>query len=218
MNTLDRYELFIGGEWVKPESGQYIDIISPSTGEKLGEFAAANDKDVDKAVAAAREAFEGEYGSWSKEKRVQLLLDIAAKIDANAEYLAKLESMDNGKPIRETMGADVPLVSDHFKYFASILRADEDEISKLDGRFISVRKREPWGVVGQMIPWNFPLLMAAWKLAPAIAGGNTVVISPSSYTSLSILEFMRLIEDILPKGLINPVSYTHLTLPTSDLV
>ena len=161
MNTLDRYELFIGGEWVKPESGQYIDIISPSTGEKLGEFAAANDKDVDKAVAAAREAFEGEYGSWSKEQRVQLLLDIAAKIDENTEYLAKLESMDNGKPIRETLNGDIPLVSDHFKYFAAVLRADEDEITKLGGRFVSVRKREPIGVVGQMIPWNFPLLMAA---------------------------------------------------------
>ena len=206
MERLERYELFINGEWIKPESGEYIDIISPSTGEKLGEFAAANDADVDKAVAAAREAFEGEYGSWSKEQRVQLLLDIAAKVDENADYLAELESMDNGKPIRETKGADIPLVSDHFKYFAAVLRADEDEITKLGGRFISVRKREPYGVVGQMIPWNFPLLMAAWKLAPAIAGGNTIVISPSSHTSLSILEFMRLIEDVLPKGVINLVT------------
>lgn len=206
MERLERYELFINGEWIKPESGEYIDIISPSTGEKLGEFAAANDADVDKAVEAAREAFEGEYGSWSKEQRVQLLLDIAAKVDENADYLAELESMDNGKPIRETKGADIPLVSDHFKYFAAVLRADEDEITKLSGRFISVRKREPYGVVGQMIPWNFPLLMAAWKLAPAIAGGNTIVISPSSHTSLSILEFMRLIEDVLPKGVINLVT------------
>ena len=206
MERLERYELFINGEWIKPESGEYIDIISPSTGEKLGEFAAANDADVDKAVAAAREAFEGEYGSWSKEQRVQLLLDIATKVDENADYLAELESMDNGKPIRETKGADIPLVSYHFKYFAAVLRADEDEITKLGGRFISVRKREPIGVVGQMIPWNFPLLMAAWKLAPAIAGGNTIVISPSSHTSLSILEFMRLIEDVLPKGVINLVT------------
>ena len=143
---------------------------------------------------------------WPKEKRVELLLAIAEKIDENIEYLSRLESMDNGKPIRETMGADLPLVADHFKYFASVLRADEDEITKLDGRFISIRKREPWGVVGQMIPWNFPLLMAAWKLAPALAGGNTIVLSPSSHTSLSIIELIRIIEDILPKGVINLVT------------
>ena len=206
MKILDRYELFINGEWIKPESGEYIDIISPSTGEKLGEFAAANDKDVDKAVEAARACFEGEFSSYSKEQRVQLLLDIAARVDENIEYLAKLESMDNGKPIRETLNGDIPLVSDHFKYFAAVLRADEDQITKLGGRFVSIRKREPWGVVGQMIPWNFPLLMAAWKLAPAIAGGNAIVISPSSNTSLSILEFVRIIEDVLPKGLINVVT------------
>ena len=206
METLDRYELFINGEWIKPESGEYIDIISPSTGERLGEFAAANDKDVDKAVEAARACFEGEYGSWPKEKRVDLLLEIAKRVEDNREYLARLESMDNGKPIRETLNGDIPLVADHFKYFAAVLRADEDQITKLGGRFVSVRKREPWGVVGQMIPWNFPLLMAAWKLAPAIAGGNTIVISPSSNTSLSILEFIRIIEDILPKGLINLVT------------
>ena len=206
MKILDRYELFINGEWIKPESGEYIDIISPSTGEKLGEFAAANSADVDKAVDAARAAFESDFRFWSKEQRVQLLLDIAARVDENIEYLAKLESMDNGKPIRETLNGDIPLVSDHFKYFAAVLRADEDQITKLGGRFVSIRKREPWGVVGQMIPWNFPLLMAAWKLAPAIAGGNTIVISPSSNTSLSILEFIRIIEDILPKGLINVVT------------
>ena len=206
MSTLDRYELFIDGQWVKPDSGEYIDIISPSTGENLGEFAAANEKDVDKAVDAARRAFEGEYCLWPKEKRVELLLAIAERIDENIEYLSRLESMDNGKPIRETMGADLPLVADHFKYFASVLRADEDEITKLDGRFISIRKREPWGVVGQMIPWNFPLLMAAWKLAPALAGGNTIVLSPSSHTSLSIIELIRIIEDILPKGVINLVT------------
>lgn len=206
METLDRYELFINGEWIAPESGEYIDIISPSTGEKLGEFAAANESDVDKAVEAAHRAFEGDFGSWSKEQRVELLLAIADRVEENLEYLARLESMDNGKPIRETMAADIPLVADHFKYFAAILRADEDQITKLGGRFISIRKREPWGVVGQMIPWNFPLLMAAWKLAPAIAGGNTIVISPSSHTSLSILEFIRIIEDLLPKGLINLVT------------
>ena len=206
MKILDRYELFINGEWIKPESGEYIDIISPSTGEKLGEFAAANSADVDKAVDAARAAFESDFRFWSKEQRVQLLLDIAARVDENIEYLAKLESMDNGKPIRETLNGDIPLVSDHFKYFAAVLRADEDQITKLGGRFVSIRKREPWGVVGQMIPWNFPLLMAAWKLAPAIAGGNTIVISPSSNTSLSILEFIRIIEDVLPKGLINVVT------------
>lgn len=206
MEFLKKYELFIDGEWVEPETGEYIDVINPATGEKLSEFAAAGEKDVDKAVDAARAAFEGEYGSWSKEQRVQLLLDIAKVVDDNLEYLAKVETMDNGKAIRETMGGDIPLVADHFKYFAALLRSDEDQISKLGGRLVSIRKREPFGVVGQLIPWNFPLLMAAWKLAPAIAGGNTVVLSPSSNTSLSILEFIRLTKDIIPKGVVNIVT------------
>lgn len=206
MEFLKKYELFIDGEWVEPETGEYIDVINPATGEKLSEFAAAGEKDVDKAVDAARAAFEGEYGSWSKEQRVQLLLDIAKVVDDNLEHLAKVETMDNGKAIRETMGGDIPLVADHFKYFAALLRSDEDQISKLGGRLVSIRKREPFGVVGQLIPWNFPLLMAAWKLAPAIAGGNTVVLSPSSNTSLSILEFIRLTKDIIPKGVVNIVT------------
>ena len=206
MEFLKKYELFIDGEWVEPETGEYIDVINPATGEKLSEFAAAGEKDVDKAVDAARAAFEGEYGSWSKEQRVQLLLDIAKVVDDNLEYLAKVETMDNGKAIRETMGGDIPLVADHFKYFAALLRSDEDQISKLGGRLVSIRKREPFGVVGQLIPWNFPLLMAAWKLAPAIAGGNTVVLSPSSNTSLSILEFIRLTKEIIPKGVVNIVT------------
>ena len=206
MEILQKYDLFIDGAWVEPSEGEYIDIINPATGEKLSEFAAASDADVDKAVEAARACFENDFINWSKEERVKLLEDIAKRVEDNLEYLAKVETMDNGKPIRETSNADIPLVADHFRYFAAILRADEDEISKLAGRFISIRKREPIGVVGQMIPWNFPLLMAAWKLAPAIAGGNSIVISPSSNTSLSILEFIRLIEDILPKGLINLVT------------
>lgn len=206
MEFKNRYELYINGEWVKPNSGEYLDIINPATGEKLSEFATANDKDVDKAIEAARACFEGEYGSYSKEERAKLLNEIADRIEENLDYLAKIESIDNGKAIRETSGVDLPWVVDHFRYFASVLRASEDEISKLDGRFLSIRTREPLGVVGQMIPWNFPLLMAAWKLAPAIAGGNTIVISPSSNTSLGLLEMIRLIEDLLPKGLINVVS------------
>ena len=177
MEFKDRYELYINGEWVKPNSGEYLDIINPATGEKLSEFATANDKDVDKAIEAARACFEGEYGSYSKEERAKLLNKIADRIEENLDHLAKIESMDNGKAIRETSGVDLPWVVDHFRYFASVLRASEDEISKLDG-----------------------------KVAPAIAGGNTIVISPSSNTSLGLLEMIKLIEDLLPKGLINVVS------------
>lgn len=206
MKVQDRYDLYINGEWIKPASGEYLDAINPATGEKIAEFATANDEDVDRAVAAARACFEGEYGSFSKEERASLLFKIADRIEENLEDLATIETMDNGKAIRETKTVDLPWVVDHFRYFASLLRADEDEISKLDGRFVSIRKREPLGVVAQMIPWNFPLLMAAWKLAPAIAGGNTIVISPSSNTSIGLLEMIRRIEDLLPKGLINVVS------------
>ena len=206
MSIKDRYELYINGQWVKPQSGEYLDAINPANGEKISEFAAANNKDVDKAIEAARSCFEGEYGSWSKEERADLLSKIADRIEENIDYLAKIESMDNGKAIRETKLVDLPWVVEHFRYFSSLIRTDEGEISKLQGRFISIRKREPLGVVAQMIPWNFPLLMAAWKLAPAIAGGNTIVISPSSNTSIGLLEMIRLIDDLLPKGLINVVS------------
>ena len=133
MEFKDRYELYINGEWVKPNSGEYLDIINPATGEKLSEFATANDKDVDKAIEAARACFEGEYGSYSKEERAKLLNKIADRIEENLDHLAKIESMDNGKAIRETSGVDLPWVVDHFRYFASVLRASEDEISKLDG-------------------------------------------------------------------------------------
>lgn len=206
MKVQDRYDLYINGEWIKPASGEYLDAINPATGEKIAEFATANNEDVDRAIEAARECFEGEYGSFSKEERASLLFKIADRIEENLEDLATIETMDNGKAIRETKTVDLPWVVDHFRYFGSLLRADEDEISKLDGRFVSIRKREPLGVVAQMIPWNFPLLMAAWKLAPAIAGGNTIVISPSSNTSIGLLEMIRRIEDLLPKGLINVVS------------
>ena len=206
MKIQDRYDLYINGEWIKPASGEYLDAINPATGEKIAEFATANNEDVDRAIEAARACFDGEYGSFSKEERANLLFKIADRIEENLEDLATIETMDNGKAIRETRTVDLPWVVDHFRYFASLLRADEDEISKLDGRFVSIRKREPLGVVAQMIPWNFPLLMAAWKLAPAIAGGNTIVISPSSNTSIGLLEMIRRIEDLLPKGLINVVS------------
>ena len=206
MKIQDRYDLYINGEWIKPASGEYLDAINPATGEKIAEFATANNEDVDRAIAAARACFEEEYGSFSKEERASLLFKIADRIEENLEDLATIETMDNGKAIRETKIVDLPWVVDHFRYFASLLRSDEDEISKLDGRFVSIRKREPLGVVAQMIPWNFPLLMAAWKLAPAIAGGNTIVISPSSNTSIGLLEMIRRIEDLLPKGLINVVS------------
>ena len=201
----NQYENFIGGEWITPSSGEYIENISPVDGKLLTKIPRSNEKDVDLAVEAAKKGFE-EFKHTSVTQRSALLNKIADIVEANLETLAVAETLDNGKAVRETLNADLPLFIDHFRYFASVIRAESGTISDLDENTISQEIYEPYGVVAQIIPWNFPLLMAAWKLAPAIAAGNCVVLKPASSTPLSILLFLDLIKDVLPKGVINVVN------------
>ncbi|MDK2868014.1 MAG: aldehyde dehydrogenase [Clostridiales bacterium] len=199
------YQLLINGEWTKGHEGKTIESRNPSNGEYLSKFIDATSEDVDAAVEAAKEAFK----SWSEvtvQKRSALLLKIADLIDENTKRLALVETYDNGKPLRETETVDVPLASDHFRYFAGVIRAEEGSVALLDEDTWSLVIKEPVGVVGQIIPWNFPLLMAAWKLAPALAAGNTIVIHPSSSTSLSLLELGKLLNQVLPKGVVNIIT------------
>ncbi len=200
-----RYENFIGGEWVPPLSGEYFDNLSPVDGELLTKIPRSSTADVDAAVAAAKKAFES-YKHTSVIERSTLLNKIADKIEANLEALAIAETLDNGKAVRETLNADVPLVIDHFRYFASVIRAESGSVADLDENTISQEIHEPLGVVAQIIPWNFPLLMAAWKIAPAIAAGNCVVLKPASATPMSILLLMETIQDVLPKGVVNIIN------------
>ena len=204
-NLLQKYQLFINGEWKDASDGAVFETFCPANGEKLATCAEGTQKDVDDAVAAARAAFTG-WKAVSPAKRAELLLKIADIIDANAEHLAMVETLDNGKPIRETMNIDVPFSADHFRYFAGAVRTEEGSANMLDNNMLSLILREPIGVVGQIVPWNFPFLMAAWKLAPVLAAGCCTVFKPSSYTSLSVLEFARLIGDVLPKGVFNVVT------------
>ena len=201
----NQYENFIGGEWIAPSSGEYIENISPVDGKLLTKIPRSNEKDVDLAVEAAKKGFE-EFKHTSVTQRSALLNKIADIVEANLETLAVAETLDNGKAVRETLNADLPLFIDHFRYFASVIRAESGTISDLDENTISQEIYEPYGVVAQIIPWNFPLLMAAWKLAPAIAAGNCVVLKPASSTPLSILLFLDLIKDVLPKGVINIIN------------
>lgn len=199
------YKLFIGGEWVEAEDKETLNSFSPADGSLLAEISEATRSDVDKAVDAAWKAFES-YRHTTPKERAKILNEIADIIDANKEHLAMVETMDNGKPIRETLNVDIPLAADHFRYFAGVILADEGTLNKFDAHNISLVIREPIGVVGQVIPWNFPFLMAAWKLAPALAAGDAIVIKPSSTTSLSLLELMKLIENVVPKGVINLIT------------
>lgn len=200
-----RYENFIGGEWVPPLSGEYFDNLSPVDGELLTKIPRSSTADVDAAVAAAKKAFET-YKHTTVIERSTLLNKIADKIEANLEALAIAETLDNGKAVRETLNADVPLVIDHFRYFASVIRSEAGTVADLDENTISQEIHEPLGVVAQIIPWNFPLLMAAWKIAPAIAAGNCVVLKPASATPMSILLLMETIQDVLPKGVVNIIN------------
>ena len=205
----DSYGLYIDGAWRPAADGAELDSFNPATAERLAAIADATRQDVDAAAAAARRAFEG----WARTPvadRSKALLDIADLVEANAEHLATVESLDNGKPIRETSGADLPLAIDHFRYFAGCMRADEGAATMIDPGTLSIILREPLGVIGQIVPWNFPFLMAAWKLAPALVAGNTVVFKPSSATSLSVLELARLIDEagILPAGVLNVITGT----------
>lgn len=197
-----RYQLLIGGKWQDSKSGDTFETYCPANGEFLSTCVNADKEDVDLAVDAAWDAFET-WKDVSPQERSNLLLKIADLIDENTEKLAMVETLDNGKPIRETRNIDVPLSADHFRYFAGALRAQEGKAVMIDKDTMSIILREPIGVVGQIIPWNFPLLMAAWKIAPALAAGCTVVIKPSSSTPLSILELGKLLNEVLPPGVVN---------------
>lgn len=200
-----RYDNFIGGQWVQPIEGRYDENLTPVTGQPLCEIASSSKGDIDLALDAAHEAKAG-WGSMSIQERANILLKIADRMEQNIDLLAAAETWDNGKPIRETLGADVPLAVDHFRYFASCIRAQEGGISQIDGETVAYHFHEPLGVVAQIIPWNFPLLMASWKMAPALAAGNCIVLKPARLTPLSVLLLMELIGDLLPPGVINVVN------------
>lgn len=201
----DSYQLYIGGEWVDASDGATLDSFCPATGEKLSTIADATREDVDRAVEVAWKAFET-WGKTDKTERAAILNKVADIIEENAEKLALLETLDNGKPIRETRAIDIAYSVDHFRYFAGVLLADTGEADILPGNMMSLVLHEPIGVVGQIVPWNFPFLMAAWKLAPVLAAGDCTVFKPSSTTSLSVLEFAKLTQDVIPAGVFNVIT------------
>ncbi|MFC4224934.1 acetaldehyde dehydrogenase ExaC [Lysinibacter cavernae] len=200
-----RYEHWIGGEWVAPVKGQYFEDISPVNGKPFTEVARGTAEDIDAALDAAHKAAPA-WGKTTAAERAAVLHRIADRIEANLEMLAVAETWDNGKSIREPLNADLPLAADHFRYFASLIRAQEGEFTQIDNNTVAYHFAEPLGVVGQIIPWNFPILMAVWKLAPALAGGNTVVLKPAEQTPVSILVLIELLADILPPGVVNVVN------------
>jgi aldehyde dehydrogenase len=200
-----RYEHWIGGEWVRPVQGQYFEDISPVTGKPFAEVARGTAEDIEAALDAAHKAAPA-WGKTSTTERAAVLNKVADVIDANREMLAVAETWDNGKAIREPLNADLPLAADHFRYFASVIRAQEGEFTELDGDTVAYHYAEPLGVVGQIIPWNFPLLMATWKLAPALAAGNAIVLKPAEQTPVSILVLMELLAGVLPPGVVNVVN------------
>jgi len=200
-----RYGNYVAGEWMAPLSQSYFENISPVTGKVLCEIPRSNAADVDRALDAAHAA-RREWGKTSVAARARILEQIAERMEQNLELLATVETWDNGKPIRETMAADMPLAIDHFRYFAGAIRAQEGGISEIDATTVAYHYHEPLGVVGQIIPWNFPILMATWKLAPALAAGNCVVLKPAEQTPLSILVWMELVADLLPPGVLNIVN------------
>lgn len=201
----DRYQLFIGGKWVDASDKETFKVYNPADASLLSECAQATKEDVDAAVESAWKAFE----SWKKTtpaQRAVILNKIADVIDENKEFLALVESMDNGKPIRETLAVDVPLAAEHFRYFAGCILAEEGSANVLGKDTLSIVLREPIGVVGQIVPWNFPFLMAAWKLAPVLASGCCTVLKSSSSTPLSVLELAKLVENIIPAGVFNVIT------------
>ncbi|AWO74663.1 MULTISPECIES: aldehyde dehydrogenase [Geobacillus] len=200
-----RYENFIGGKWVPPVDGEYFENISPVTGQAYCEVPRSRAADIELALDAAHAAKDA-WGRTSPAERARILNKIADRMEENLEMLAVAETWENGKPIRETLNADIPLAIDHFRYFAGCIRAEEGTLSEIDHDTVAYHFKEPLGVVGQIIPWNFPLLMAAWKLAPALAAGNCVVLKPAEQTPTSILVLMELIQDILPPGVVNVVN------------
>ena len=200
-----KYDNFINGQWTPPVKGAYYDNITPINGKAYCQAARSTAEDIELALDAAHTAADA-WGKTSAGERSNILLKIADRIEANLEKLAYAETVDNGKPIRETLNADIPLAADHFRYFAGCLRAQEGHMSEIDANTVAYHFQEPLGVVGQIIPWNFPILMAAWKLAPALGAGNCVVLKPAESTPTSILVLTELIADLLPPGVLNVVN------------
>lgn len=201
----DQYENFIGGKWTAPVQGEYFDNTSPVDGTSFTKIPRSSKDDIDMAIEAAWQAYES-WKNVSVAERSNMLLKIADVMEANLEVLARAETWDNGKAVRETMAADLPLAIDHFRYFAGVIRAEEGTASELDANTLSMNIQEPLGVVAQIIPWNFPILMAAWKVAPALAAGNCIVLKPAEQTPVGILILMELIEGVLPAGVLNVVN------------
>ncbi len=201
----ERYENFIGGHWVAPVDGEYRQNLTPATGRAICEVADSGAQDIELALDAAHAAKDG-WGEASSTERSKVLNAVADAIDENLDILAVAESWENGKPVRETLAADIPLAADHFRYFADVIRGEEGRISEIDKDTVAYHFSEPLGVVGQIIPFNFPLLMAAWKIAPALAAGNCTVVKPASPTPWSILKLAEIIEDIVPPGVLNIVN------------
>ncbi|KZE49307.1 aldehyde dehydrogenase [Brevibacillus parabrevis] len=200
-----RYENYIGGNWVPPVKGEYFENVSPVNGKAFCEVARSTAEDIELALDAAHEAKDA-WGRTSVTQRSNILLKIADRMEANLELLATAETWENGKPVRETLAADIPLAIDHFRYFAGAIRAQDSSLAEIDNDTVAYHFHEPLGVVGQIIPWNFPLLMATWKLAPALAAGNCVVLKPAEQTPASIMVLMELIGDLLPPGVVNVVN------------
>ncbi len=200
-----RYGNYIGGEWVAPVKGEYFEDVTPVTGKPFCEIPRSSAEDIDKALDAAHGA-RAAWGKTAPAERAGILNKIADRMEQSLEVLAVAETWDNGKPVRETLAADLPLAIDHFRYFASCIRAQEGSISQIDDTTVAYHFHEPLGVVGQIIPWNFPLLMAAWKLAPALAAGNCVVLKPAEQTPATILLWAELVGDLLPPGVVNIVN------------
>src|SRR5580693_6472465 len=205
MSYESRYGNFIGGEWVAPAGGRYFENLTPVTGQAFCEVPRSDADDIDKALDAAHAAAPA-WGKTAPAERAAILNKIADRIEENIESLALAEVWDNGKPIREALAADIPLAADHFRYFAAAIRAQEGSLSQIDEDTVAYHFHEPLGVVGQIIPWNFPILMGAWKLAPALAAGNAVVLKPAEQTPVSVLYLMSLIGDLVPAGVINVVN------------
>ena len=201
----EKYDNFIGGKWVAPANGEYFENISPVDGKPFTQVARSTKEDVEMALDAAHEAAKT-WNHTSATERSNLLLKIADIMEENLDMLAKAETWDNGKAVRETTMADLPLAIDHFRYFAGVIRAEEGSVAELDSNTVSMNVKEPLGVVGQIIPWNFPILMATWKIAPALAAGNCTVVKPAEQTPASIMVLMELIQDVLPAGVLNIVN------------
>jgi NAD-dependent aldehyde dehydrogenases len=205
MEYRSKYDHWINGEYVAPSSGEYFENVSPVNGKVFCEVARGNAADIDKALDAAHAAAPA-FGKTSPTERAVMLNKIADRMEQHLEEIAVAECWENGKPVRETLAADIPLAIDHFRYFAGVIRAQEGTMGELNHDTVSYQFHEPLGVVGQIIPWNFPILMATWKLAPALAAGNCVVLKPAEQTPVSILYLMELIADLIPAGVVNIVN------------